>query len=85
MLDILRELGIIANVEPGGNALAGNNSAFASPSFGCNCLISFILLKARINGGLFSVPAPPTYASERRGFLLGFGEPESTRLPRILS
>ena len=24
----------------------------------------------RNNGGLFSVPAPPTYASERRGFLL---------------
>jgi len=32
----------------------------------------FILLSARNNGGLFSVPAPPTYASERRGFLLDF-------------
>jgi hypothetical protein len=48
-------------------ALAGNKSAFASPSFGCNCLISFILLKARINGGLFSVPAPPTYCQVSGG------------------
>ncbi len=48
MLDIFKEAGIIAGVEPGGIALAGNFQPLPHQSFGCNCLILFILLKPEL-------------------------------------
>jgi hypothetical protein len=71
MLDILFGTGIIAVVD-GERWSSRDIRPLRKPLILVQLPYFFILLDARNNGGLFSVPAPPTYASERRGFLLEF-------------
>jgi hypothetical protein len=70
MLDIPGETVIIADVELGSVGVRGTFGRCSNPYL-VQLPYFFILLNEPNNGGLFSVPAPPTYASERRGFLFG--------------